>query len=108
MFDDKALKQLQTDKPVYQSGAEGWWGEVIRRTAIGAGADPTSMYRRYRFFPHHDSNTRSYEYMKPSTNHLVKSYQGSSKGFPAEKGIASSMIQSRAVSRAPSVSRSLN
>ncbi|EED78012.1 predicted protein [Postia placenta Mad-698-R] len=34
-----ALKQLQTEKPVYQSGAQEWWGEVIRRTAIGAGAD---------------------------------------------------------------------
>lgn len=35
-----ALKQVQTEKPAYESGAEGWWGEVIKRTAIGAGADP--------------------------------------------------------------------
>lgn len=35
-----ALKQVQTEKPAYESGAEGWWGEVITRTAIGAGADP--------------------------------------------------------------------
>ncbi|KAI0700880.1 HAD hydrolase subfamily IA REG-2-like protein [Cytidiella melzeri] len=38
-----ALKQLQTDKPAYKSGADAWWGEVIRRTAIGAGADPTAV-----------------------------------------------------------------
>lgn len=35
-----ALKQVQKEKPAYESGAEGWWGEVIKRTAIGAGADP--------------------------------------------------------------------
>ena len=35
-----ALKQLQADKPVYKDGAQAWWGEVIRRTALGAGADP--------------------------------------------------------------------
>ncbi|KAG0706103.1 HAD-like domain-containing protein [Suillus ampliporus] len=37
-----ALKQVQKDKPAYQgdSGAEGWWSEVIKRTAIGAGANP--------------------------------------------------------------------
>ena len=38
-----ALKELQTDKPAYQSGADAWWSEVIRRTAIGAGADPNGM-----------------------------------------------------------------
>lgn len=38
-----ALKQLQEEKPAYQHGAEGWWGEVIRRTAIGAGADPSAV-----------------------------------------------------------------
>ena len=35
----KALKELQTEKPAYHSGADDWWGEVIRRTALGAGAD---------------------------------------------------------------------
>ncbi|GBE81490.1 Putative uncharacterized hydrolase [Sparassis crispa] len=40
-----ALKQLQQEKPVYQSGATGWWGEVIRRTAVGAGADPQVVDR---------------------------------------------------------------
>ncbi|OJA18242.1 hypothetical protein AZE42_05170 [Rhizopogon vesiculosus] len=40
-----ALKQVQKDKPAYQedSGAEGWWSEVIKRTAIGAGADPQAV-----------------------------------------------------------------
>ncbi|KAH9832302.1 HAD hydrolase subfamily IA REG-2-like protein [Rhodofomes roseus] len=40
-----ALKQVQKEKPAYQSGAEGWWGEVIRRTALGAGADPQAVDR---------------------------------------------------------------
>lgn len=31
---------MQTEKPAYQSGPSDWWGEVINRTAIGAGADP--------------------------------------------------------------------
>jgi len=37
-----ALRQVQNDKPAYQgsSGARGWWSEVIKRTAIGAGAHP--------------------------------------------------------------------
>ncbi|KAH9915681.1 HAD hydrolase subfamily IA REG-2-like protein [Fomitopsis serialis] len=40
-----ALKQVQKEKPAYQSGAEGWWGEVIKRTAVGAGADPQAVDR---------------------------------------------------------------
>ncbi|KAI0051171.1 HAD-like protein [Auriscalpium vulgare] len=36
----QALKQVQAEKPVYQSGATNWWTEVVRRTATGAGADP--------------------------------------------------------------------
>jgi len=40
-----ALKQVQKEKPAYQSGAEGWWGEVIKRTAVGAGADPQVVAR---------------------------------------------------------------
>ena len=36
-----AIKQLQGEKPAYQHGADKWWGEVIRRTAVGAGADPS-------------------------------------------------------------------
>ncbi|KAJ3553103.1 hypothetical protein NM688_g3796 [Phlebia brevispora] len=43
-LDPDALKRsFKIDKPAYQSGAEGWWGEVIRRTAIGAGADPAAV-----------------------------------------------------------------
>lgn len=39
-----ALKQIQSEKPVYQSGAEDWWGEVIKRTAVGAGAEPQGWF----------------------------------------------------------------
>jgi len=37
-----ALRGLQDKKPVYShvEGVQGWWGEVIRQTALGAGADP--------------------------------------------------------------------
>ncbi|KAJ3488090.1 hypothetical protein NLI96_g3084 [Meripilus lineatus] len=38
-----ALNQVQSEKPVYQSGHTDWWGEVIKRTAIGAGADPRAV-----------------------------------------------------------------
>jgi len=38
---DQALKQVQIERPAYASGAPDWWGEVIKRTALGAGADPT-------------------------------------------------------------------
>ncbi|EMD37729.1 hypothetical protein CERSUDRAFT_114362 [Gelatoporia subvermispora B] len=38
-----ALKQLQAEKPVYSSGAQEWWGEVIKRTAIDAGADADAV-----------------------------------------------------------------
>ncbi|TDL26264.1 HAD hydrolase subfamily IA REG-2-like protein [Rickenella mellea] len=38
-----ALKEVQAEKPVYASGHEGWWSEVIRRTAIGAGAKPRDV-----------------------------------------------------------------
>ena len=35
------MKQVQIERPAYASGAPEWWGEVIRRTALGAGADPS-------------------------------------------------------------------
>lgn len=40
-----ALTQVQKKNPAYQgdSGAEGWWSEVIKRTAIGAGANPQAV-----------------------------------------------------------------
>ncbi|KAG6375460.1 HAD hydrolase subfamily IA REG-2-like protein [Boletus reticuloceps] len=41
----RGLSQVQKDKPAYQGqfGARGWWSEVIKRTAIGAGADPRAV-----------------------------------------------------------------
>lgn len=36
----EALKQVQQEQPIYRGGAEDWWKDVIRRTALGAGADP--------------------------------------------------------------------
>ncbi|KAF8320700.1 HAD-like protein [Clavulina sp. PMI_390] len=40
-----ALKQNQASKPAYghSLGAEGWWSDVIRATAIGAGGDPNAV-----------------------------------------------------------------
>jgi hypothetical protein len=37
-----ALKELQTQRPAYrgEGGAEGWWAEVIKKTAVGAGGNP--------------------------------------------------------------------
>ncbi|QRV94240.1 haloacid dehalogenase [Ceratobasidium sp. AG-Ba] len=57
----KALRELQTERPAYRSagkmgkgedaGEDGeqvrnWWGEVVRRTAVGAGADNNQMNER--------------------------------------------------------------
>lgn len=44
-----ALKQLQVEKPAYRGGSDEWWGEVIRRTAIGAGANSNGMHRGFIF-----------------------------------------------------------
>ncbi|KAF8580448.1 HAD hydrolase subfamily IA REG-2-like protein [Ramaria rubella] len=38
-----ALKDIQREKPVYAGGAEAWWWDVIRQTAVGAGADPQEV-----------------------------------------------------------------
>ncbi|KAH0827966.1 HAD hydrolase subfamily IA REG-2-like protein [Lanmaoa asiatica] len=42
---EAGLRQVQKDRPAYHSqfGAHGWWSEVIKRTAIGAGADPQAV-----------------------------------------------------------------
>ncbi|EPS96291.1 HAD IA REG-2-like protein [Fomitopsis schrenkii] len=40
-----ALSKVQKEKPAYESGAEDWWGEVIKLTAVGAGADPQAVDR---------------------------------------------------------------
>jgi len=57
------LKQLQQEKPVYQSGAQEWWGQVIRRTAIGAGADPQAV-------------DKSLEHIVPRLLHRFSSREG--------------------------------
>jgi len=46
----RGLRHVQADKPAYNGhpGAHGWWSEVIKRTAIGAGADSQGM-RLFRF-----------------------------------------------------------
>ena len=40
-----ALRGVQKERPAYvgEDAASGWWGEVIKRTAIGAGADPQDV-----------------------------------------------------------------
>ncbi|KAJ7096225.1 HAD-like domain-containing protein [Mycena epipterygia] len=35
-----ALRQIQAEKPAYGDDASSWWSDVIRRTALGAGAEP--------------------------------------------------------------------
>jgi len=39
----QALREMKESKPAYAGGREAWWGEVIRRTAIGAGGDPQDV-----------------------------------------------------------------
>ena len=34
---------MQLERPVYEKGVEGFWGEIIRRTAVGAGAEATGI-----------------------------------------------------------------
>ena len=38
-----ALKRVQAEQPVYANGATGFWHEVIRQTAEGAGAEASGM-----------------------------------------------------------------
>jgi len=59
MFFVAALKQVQIEQPAYVSRdpqsvkrVENWWGEVIRRTAIGAGADARSKALSSLVMPH--------------------------------------------------------
>lgn len=33
------MKAVQTEHPSYAKGAENWWRDVIRRTALGAGGN---------------------------------------------------------------------
>jgi HAD superfamily hydrolase (TIGR01549 family) len=38
-----ALKALQKEKPAYEQGSQSWWADVIKRTALGAGADARAL-----------------------------------------------------------------
>lgn len=38
-----ALEELQANRPAYAQGHEAWWGAVIARTALGAGAAPDKV-----------------------------------------------------------------
>jgi len=64
-----ALKDVQRERPAYAvrkgvsigPGAEGWWAEVIRRTAVGTGSDPTEFegrLRAVRRYPFYTTNPR--------------------------------------------------
>ncbi|GLB37510.1 putative HAD-hyrolase-like [Lyophyllum shimeji] len=38
-----AFRSLEREQPVYSKGSRAWWSEVIRRTALGAGANETAL-----------------------------------------------------------------
>ncbi|KAF8070532.1 HAD-like domain-containing protein [Lyophyllum atratum] len=38
-----AFQSLEREQPVYSKGSDAWWSEVIRRTALGAGADEKAL-----------------------------------------------------------------
>ncbi|KAF5380406.1 hypothetical protein D9615_004494 [Tricholomella constricta] len=38
-----AYRSLEVEQPVYANGSQAWWSEVIRRTALGAGADQKAL-----------------------------------------------------------------
>ncbi|KIK67324.1 hypothetical protein GYMLUDRAFT_217502 [Collybiopsis luxurians FD-317 M1] len=38
-----ALKALQRERPAYEQGSQIWWADVIKRTALGAGANPLAL-----------------------------------------------------------------
>jgi hypothetical protein len=69
----KALKQLQAEKPAYHghNGAQGWWEEVIRQTAIGAGADPQGSYKYLTFYSHLKSTSTSSSAVNSSLQEIV-------------------------------------
>ncbi|KIY66877.1 HAD-superfamily hydrolase [Cylindrobasidium torrendii FP15055 ss-10] len=39
----QALAEMRREAPAYPKGARPWWGDVILRTAVGAGAHPTEI-----------------------------------------------------------------
>ncbi|KAL0956525.1 hypothetical protein HGRIS_002666 [Hohenbuehelia grisea] len=38
-----ALRQVRVERPAFVQGTSTWWGEVIRRTALGGGADEQKL-----------------------------------------------------------------
>jgi len=38
-----AFRSLEREQPVYGKGSQAWWSEVIRRTALGAGASEKAL-----------------------------------------------------------------
>ncbi|KAF8893955.1 HAD hydrolase subfamily IA REG-2-like protein [Infundibulicybe gibba] len=38
-----AFRTIQREYPAYKNGSLVWWGEVIRQTALGAGANPSAL-----------------------------------------------------------------
>ncbi|KZP18684.1 HAD hydrolase subfamily IA REG-2-like protein [Athelia psychrophila] len=64
-----ALKQVQKEKPAFAdekgTNPERWWGEVIKRTALGAGADPTKLEEHHSILTqrlmHRFSSSEGYE-----------------------------------------------
>ncbi|KAG5648522.1 hypothetical protein DXG03_003133 [Asterophora parasitica] len=38
-----AFKSIEAEKAVYAGGSQAWWSEVIRRTALGAGANEMAL-----------------------------------------------------------------
>ncbi|KAF9465007.1 HAD-like domain-containing protein [Collybia nuda] len=38
-----AFRALETEQPVYNKGSQTWWSEVIKRTALGAGANAKDL-----------------------------------------------------------------
>ena len=69
----KALKQLQTEKPAYHghNSAQGWWEEVIRRTAIGAGADSQGSYKHPPFYSRLQLTSTSSSVVNSSLHEIV-------------------------------------
>ncbi|KAF8236471.1 HAD-like protein [Tricholoma matsutake] len=48
VLDPEALRRsfrvaFESEQPVYGKGSQAWWSEVIKRTALGAGADPKAL-----------------------------------------------------------------
>ncbi|KAG8967476.1 hypothetical protein FRC05_002071 [Tulasnella sp. 425] len=49
----EALKEVQVLKPAYEGGKDSWWSEVIRRTALKAGADANDVNKHLPQMTYH-------------------------------------------------------